>query len=118
MSTYFYGSICLDDIPKEVIKQVTLRSGKVKRYVNIKVFRLRDREVETRGGFTPTHKITCQPKVSKRKEGVRYDIGELRECELGVYTPAPIIEDSDNGREADSRDKGTKSPFTIEDLPF
>jgi hypothetical protein len=32
-----FGSICLTDIPKELIKEVTTKDGKVKKYIDISV---------------------------------------------------------------------------------
>lgn len=65
----FYGSICLSDIPKEVMRKAA--NGKV--YVNISI--APRKEV---GKFGHTHYITCRPKAEEVKEGVNYFIGDLK----------------------------------------
>ena len=76
MANFLYGSICLSDIPTELIKK--LDNGKL--YLNVSV--QERREVGTYG---ETHFISCRPKnKEERKEGVNYIIGGLK-----TYDPQP-----------------------------
>ena len=69
--SFFTGSICLTDIPKELI--TTASNGK--KYLNIAVFANRDGANQ----FGNTHFITCAPKKEDRVEGKKYIIGNLKE---------------------------------------
>lgn len=84
--SYFWGSICLDDIPPEQIKQVTFASGAVKRFVNIKIKRMS--EVKVRNGNKFKYMVTCEPRRDMQKPGVNYKIGELCEPDSKPYNPA------------------------------
>lgn len=68
-SINLYGSICLSDIPKELI--TTARNGK--KYLNVEV---RPRREPSAYGNTHYIKATCR--VQDRREGVNYFIGDLR----------------------------------------
>lgn len=65
----YYGSICLSDIPKEVIKEG--KNGK--KYLNITVW---ERKLASEWGHT--HMISCAPKPEERKDGTNYLIGDLK----------------------------------------
>lgn len=69
MAQNFYGSICLSDIPKELI--VESKNGK--KYINIDIFERR--EV---GMYGDTHNIKIACPKDKREEGKNYYIGNLR----------------------------------------
>ena len=69
-----YGSICLSDIPTELIKRVECKDGKKRAYLNIKV--VRRKEV---GKYGHTHFISCEPREDERVEGVKYIIGDMKE---------------------------------------
>lgn len=73
MANIITGSICLSDIPRELIKDVTLRSGEKKKYLNIAV--IERKEV---GKFGHTHFVSCAPPQAERKEGQNYIIGDMR----------------------------------------
>lgn len=75
----YYGSICLSDIPKEVIK--TGKNGK--KYLNISIW---EREKPSEWG--QTHTISCAPKKEERQEGVNYLIGDLKPIEARKAEPA------------------------------
>lgn len=66
---FLTGSICLDDIPQELI-QVSEKNGK--RYLNIKVSCM-----SHVSEYGTTHYISCKPKDAK--DGVNYTIGYLKE---------------------------------------
>ena len=65
----FYGSICLTDIPKELIK--TASNGK--KYLNIDIY-----ERKEVGKFGATHTIKASCKREEQKDGVNYFIGGLK----------------------------------------
>lgn len=77
-----FGSICLSDIPREVMKKVVCKDGKEKIFVNITV--CERKEAATFNDRTYTHFVSCSPKKEERKEGVNYFIGDLQ-----TYTPQP-----------------------------
>ena len=68
---FYTGSICLTDIPKELIS--TGNNGK--KYLNIAIFANKDGANQ----WGNTHYMTCAPKKEERKEGVNYIIGNLKE---------------------------------------
>lgn len=92
----FVGSICLSDIPKEVMKKVERKDGSTGIYLNIAI--VPRKEV---GQFGHTHFVSCSPKQEERKEGVKYIIGDVKPLERkgGVSVEdidnAPSVEDSD-----------------------
>lgn len=109
MANRIYGSICLSDIPKELIKAVTCADGQVRKFLNIAVVEMKEPRTFTNGDKrrTYTHFLTCAPKKEEQKEGVRYILGSLE-----TYTPqvsaAPTVEDINNAPIAENN----------EELPF
>ena len=79
------GSICLSDIPREVMKKVMCKDGSQKIFVNIAV--MERKEPATFGDRTYTHFISCFPKKEERKEGVNYFIGDLQTYNKQPSTP-------------------------------
>lgn len=71
------GSICLSDIPKELIKKVKCKDGKERCFLNFAIFKRK--EPATFGDITYTHFMSCAPKKEERKEDVRYIIADLSE---------------------------------------
>ena len=69
MEENLYGSLCLTDIPKELI--TTGKNGK--KYLNIVVNKRR--EVSQ---FGMTHYVKAHCKKEQQREGVNYYIGELK----------------------------------------
>lgn len=90
MANVILGSICLSDIPREEIKEVTLKDGVTKKmYLNVKI--VERKEVSQ---FGHTHFISCEPRQELRKDGVNYIIGDAK-----LYVPqnqAPSAEDIAN----------------------
>lgn len=88
-----YGSICLSDIPRELIKEH--ENGR--RYLNIEI-----KELATPSKFGATHAIKASVKREDRKEGVNYFIGNLKPSQYGnqpkpeAPAPRPIQSDPDN----------------------
>lgn len=76
------GSICLSDIPRDVIKKVMCKDGKEKFFVNVAI--CERKESVTFGDRTYTHFVSCAPKKEERKDGVNYFIGDLQ-----TYNPQP-----------------------------
>lgn len=119
--SYLWGSICLDDIPPEQIKQVTFASGVVKRFVNIKVRRMDDPKVRNNNKFS--YVITCEPRRDLQKPGVNYNIGELCEPERQSYNPAlnsVIVEPKENeiGRNKPKKEERGNASSYLDSLPF
>ena len=73
MPDYFWGSICLDSIPEDVVRRVLCRDGVERRYVNIKVRKYYTPVIG--GGTMFTHYVTCEPRHDMRMEGVNYKLG-------------------------------------------
>ena len=95
LGDYYWGSICLDDIPPEMIKNVTFRNGKVKRYVNIKIKKW-GVPVE-HAGTVFTHYITCEPRSDLRVRGKNYKLGNLSGGSAGAAVPKKSAVPSGNG---------------------
>lgn len=72
--TNLYGSICLSDIPKELI--TTSKNGK--KYLNIEVNKL-----QKPSPYGATHAVKMSVKKGERKEGVNYYIGNLKPSKFG-----------------------------------
>jgi hypothetical protein len=78
------GSICLTDIPRELIKNVVCKDGVTRKYLNISVV-----EMKEKSQFGDTHFISCAPKKDERKDGVKYIIGNLKTYEAQAAQPTP-----------------------------
>lgn len=85
MADLILASICLSDIPKELIKEVTLKDGVTKKkFLNVKIVRRKEK-----GQYGDTHFISCEPKdKEERKEGVNYIIGNGKEWEPANQMPS------------------------------
>ena len=119
--SYFWGSICLDDIPPEQIKQVTFASGVVKRFVNIKVKKMPEVKVRNNNKFE--YMVTCEPKRDLQKPGVNYKIGELCEPESKPYSPdsGPVIvepKENEIGGNKPKKEERENSSSSLDSLPF
>lgn len=79
---YYTGSICLSNIPKELIQEVECKDGQKRKYINVAL--MPSREPRTFGSRVLTHYLTCAPRKEERKEGVRYEIGDFTEREFGA----------------------------------
>jgi hypothetical protein len=99
--TMLYGSICLSDIPKELIKEVTLQDGTKKMYLNVAVVERREKSQ-----FGHTHFITCSPKQEERKEGVNYFIGDLK-----THVPQNVAPTTEQINNAPAAREFTDLPF-------
>ncbi len=77
--SYLKGSICLSDIPKELIRKVQCKDGKVRSYLDVAVMPRREPKTFQRdwGVQTLTHYISCAPPAAQRAEGQNYFIGDL-----------------------------------------
>lgn len=96
------GSICLTDIPKELIKRVVCKDGKERAYLNLAIIEKKQPQSFTNNGITRTytHFISCAPKKEERKDGVNYILGDLETRQFAsrattsaptaVAKPAPI----------------------------
>lgn len=95
MEENLYGSLCLSDIPKELI--TTGKNGK--KYLNIVVNKRR--EVSQ---FGMTHYVKAHCKKELQREGVNYYIGELK--------PSSYQNNNATGQGAST------APENDDDLPF
>lgn len=100
MADNFYGSICLSDIPKELI--TTAKNGK--KYLNVVVNRRR--EV---GQYGHTHYIKAYAKKGTVSPDTNFYIGELKPSEYDK-----------NGQQGGHAAGGSSEPDnrTDNDLPF
>lgn len=95
MAKRIYGSICLSDIPKELIKAVVCNDGQVRKFLNIAVVETKQPKTFQNGDKTRTytHFLTCAPRKEEQKEGVRYILGSLETYEpqqAAVVTPEDV----------------------------
>lgn len=73
------GSICLSDIPKELIKKVTTKQldkngNRIEKlFLNLAVM-----ELAEPSNFGDTHFISCAPKKEERVDGRNYIIGNFK----------------------------------------
>lgn len=74
-----FGSICLTDIPKELIREG--KNGK--KYLSIEV-----RERREVGRFGDTHYVKAYCKKDERKDDVNYFIGDLKPSSYGTENAA------------------------------
>ena len=81
MKEFFTGSICLSDIPENLIKYVKCKDGKVRAYVNVALMPMREPKTFKNGDRTTihTHFLTCAPRKEDRVDGVNYIIGNFEE---------------------------------------
>lgn len=103
------GSICLSDIPKNLLKKVTCKDGKERIYLNVAIITKKNPQTFNNGGVprTYTHFISCAPKKEERKENENYILGDL---ETKTFTPqGPTPEDINNAPSVRPNDP---------DLPF
>ena len=102
---FFTGSICLTDIPKELI--ATGKNGK--EYLNIAIFANKDGANQ----WGNTHYMTCAPKKEERQEGVNYIIGNLKERGGESANPVDNI-NAPKGEETAAQ----QASGSDDDLPF
>lgn len=100
------GSICLSDIPREVMRKAMCRDGKERVYLNIAVIEKKEPKTFTNNGVsrTFTHFVSCAPKREERIEGVNYILGDLESRETAsnqatgaTVAPAPSPAPSNQG---------------------
>lgn len=108
--SYLKGSICLSDIPKELIRRVTCKDGRVRSYLDVAVMQRREPKSFQRdwGVQTITHYISCAPPAAQRVEGQNYFIGDL---ETRAFKNA-------SGEDNSSPMAQASSPGNDSDLPF
>ena len=99
-----FGSICLSDIPRELMKKVMCKDGVERIYLNVSVGELKEPAVF--GGNTFTHYISCAPKKEERIEGRKYYLGNLQT--FNRQPSAPTAEQINNAPPVSPTD----------DLPF
>jgi hypothetical protein len=100
-----FGSICLSDIPKELI--TTAKNGK--KYLNIEVKQMRQPSQ-----FGHTHTVKASVKKDERQEGVNYYIGNLKLSKFGNEGEAQGAQEASSMTQAPVYDV----PNNPKDLPF
>lgn len=100
-----FGSICLSDIPKELI--TTAKNGK--KYLNIEIKQMRQPSQ-----FGHTHTVKASVKRDERKEGVNYYIGNLKLSKYGNDGEAQETQGATPVAQAPEYD----TPNNPNDLPF
>lgn len=95
-----YGSICLSDIPKELI--TTAANGK--KYLNVTIDKRRE---PSKYGMTHYMKAYC--KKEQRQEGVNYFIGVFKQSQAAQQQPAQFQEQAAPVQQAQEKK---------DDLPF
>lgn len=102
-----FGSICLTDIPKELIR--TAENGK--KYLTVVINRRREP-----GKFGHTHYIKAYCRKDEQKEGVNYYIGELKPGQQqGQPTAA---QPQQTAAPAQDEQSPWAQPLQQDDLPF
>ena len=99
-----FGSICLSDIPRELMKKVMCKDGKERIFVNISV--IERKEPAVFGERTYTHFVSCAPKKEERVEGKNYFMGDLQ-----TYIPQPSIPTAEQIEAAPSVGENDDLPF-------
>ena len=98
-----FGSLCLSDIPRELIREG--KNGK--KYISIEVD-----ERKTPSPYGDTHYVKAWCKAAERKEGVNYFIGELKPSKYDAPTPpAPQPQ-------VQAQDLLTQPAPDVDDVPF
>lgn len=100
-----FGSICLSDIPKELI--TTAKNGK--KYLNIEIKQMRQPSQ-----FGHTHTVKASVKRDERQEGVNYYIGNLKLSKYGNDGEAQETQGATPVAQAPEYD----APNNPNDLPF
>ena len=99
-----YGSICVSDIPRELIR--TANNGK--KYISVEVC-----ERKTPSQYGDTHYIKAWCKQAERKDGVNYFIGELKPSK---YVNNPQAQELP--QQAPQYQFPEPPPIDIDDVPF
>lgn len=100
----FYGSLCLSDIPKELI--TVGKNGK--KYLNIEVGERRQTSQ-----YGATHYVKASVKAEQKREGVNYFIGDLKPSKYNNDPePQPVAEEYTAPQPAESQEGDP------DDLPF
>ncbi len=115
-----YGSICLSDIPKELIR-TSEKNGK--KYLNIEVNERREPSA-----YGNTHYVKATVKAAEKREGVNYYIGDLKPSQFDdrpaetAAMGAPATKENAIMAEINKMVANQKTPpktYTVdEDLPF
>lgn len=110
------GSICLSDIPRELIKEVTCKDGTKKKYLNIAILPRKESKVFESNGRKRelTHLISCSPKPEHRVEGRNYFIGDLQTFRKEPQVPSGYVDPE----EVEKADPFALPAGSSDDLPF
>jgi len=92
----FVGSLCLSDIPKELIKVVKCKDGVERAFLNISIHELKEPRVDESGKVTSDHFVSCAPRKEERDEKKNYIFGSLRKWNEQANSAMPSQEDINN----------------------
>jgi hypothetical protein len=119
------GSICLSNIPRDVMRKVICKDGKERIFLNVAVIEKKNPQTFTNNGVsrTYTHFITCSPKKEERIEGVNYIIGDLETRVFATNAPSAAIQNAAAMFGGTLEQVGPVEPFNPQsgggdDLPF
>lgn len=84
---FFTGSICLSEIPKDLIQWVVCKDGQRRAYLNICV--VQRNEPKQFSNRTLTHFIKCSVPRDKQVEGVNYYLGDLTKHDSNTSSANP-----------------------------
>lgn len=99
----FYGSLCLTDIPKELI--TVGKNGK--KYLNIEIGERRQPSQ-----FGATHYVKASVKAEQKRDGVNYYIGDLKPSRYDNNQP------SQQAEAPAAQQQAFNQPNDDGDLPF
>ena len=106
------GSICLSDIPKELIKRIECKDGKTRLFLNIRVVERKEPITfgSGDGARTFTHFIAAGCRQEEQVEGKKYIWGDLKPYEQAASYAPPTDEELKNALSMTDDDEN--------DLPF
>ena len=97
-----HGSICLSDIPKELIKKVVCKDGITRAYLNIRI--VERKEPITFGDRTFTHFVGASIKKEEQQDGKKYIWGDLRPYGQKPSFEPPTVQELEAAPTADEDD--------------
>lgn len=97
-----HGSICLSEIPKELIKKVVCKDGVTRAYLNIRIVERKD--PVTFGDRTFTHFVGACINKDEQEAGKKYIWGDLRPYGQKPSFEPPTVQELEAAPMADEDD--------------
>lgn len=98
----YYGSICLSDIPRELI--TTAKNGK--KYLNIEIGERRQPSQ-----YGATHYVKASVKQEQKQDGVNYYIGDLKPSKFDGGQPQQSAAPAQQSQAFNTPDENGDLPF-------